>query len=125
MHKTQQPNGSEFFNSLVPYRLSDFSQFPEEDDESADEDDTLHEVPTIEHVNVNHHGGMNRIRSMPQNPRMVLSRTPVSPTSSISPRCINPSKAKTLVPQPPRSPPSLFLDKQEGLGLNAVLCGVT
>lgn len=38
-----------------------------------EEDDTLDEDPTIEHVNINHHGGVNRIRSMPQNPGVVLS----------------------------------------------------
>lgn len=38
-----------------------------------DEDETLDEDPTIEHININHHGGVNRIRSMPQNPGVVLT----------------------------------------------------
>lgn len=42
-------------------------------DEESDDEDNLDEDPVIEHVNVNHHGGVNRIRSMPQTPGVVAT----------------------------------------------------
>jgi ribosome assembly protein RRB1 len=43
------------------------------DDEHSDEDDDVEEDPTLEHCNVAHNGGVNRIRSMPQNPGIVAT----------------------------------------------------
>ena len=44
-----------------------------EDEDADDEDENLDEDPTIEHVNVNHMGGVNRIRNMPQHPGIVAT----------------------------------------------------
>jgi ribosome assembly protein RRB1 len=40
----------------------------EESEDEDDDDEGLDDDPTIEHLNVAHHGAVNRIRSMPQNP---------------------------------------------------------
>lgn len=61
-------------NKLTLLRLSDLnkihsSEKREEDDEDTDDDsdsDGEEEDPTLEHVNVTHPGGVNRVRSMPQ-----------------------------------------------------------
>lgn len=53
-----------------------FNYCSESDDESEDDeddDDGLDEDPTLEHVDVNHVGGVNRIRSMPQNPGVIAT----------------------------------------------------
>lgn len=62
-------------NKLTLLKLSDMhkthvaldSEGEEEDDDNLDED------PTIEHVNVPHVGGVNRVRSMPQNPGIIAT----------------------------------------------------
>lgn len=62
--------------SLALYSCNYYCPFViESDDEDSDEeeedDEGLDDDPTIEHVNVSHQGGINRIRSMPQNPGMI------------------------------------------------------
>jgi ribosome assembly protein RRB1 len=42
-------------------------------DEESEDDENLDEDPTIEHINVNHQGGVNRIRNMPQHAGMVAT----------------------------------------------------
>jgi ribosome assembly protein RRB1 len=44
-----------------------------DDDHSDDGDDNIDEDPTIEHCNIPHNGGVNRIRCMPQNPGIIGS----------------------------------------------------
>lgn len=43
----------------------------EDSEDEEDDDEGLDDDPTIEHVNVSHNGGINRIRSMPQNPGII------------------------------------------------------
>lgn len=45
------------------------------DDESGDDEDNnnLDDDPVLEHVNINHHGGVNRIRGMPQTAGIVAT----------------------------------------------------
>jgi ribosome assembly protein RRB1 len=45
----------------------------ENSDEEDDDDEGLDDDPTIEHINVNHAGGVNRVRSMPQKPGMIAT----------------------------------------------------
>lgn len=42
-------------------------------DEESEDDENLDEDPSIEHINVNHHGGVNRIRNLPQRPGVVAT----------------------------------------------------
>lgn len=42
-------------------------------DEESDDEENLDEDPVIEHINVNHYGGVNRIRTMPQTPGVVAT----------------------------------------------------
>jgi ribosome assembly protein RRB1 len=42
-------------------------------DSESENDENLDDDPIIEHINVNHHGGINRIRAMPQNPGVVAT----------------------------------------------------
>eukprot|EP01038_Epipyxis_sp_PR26KG_P007042 gene7042-9617_t len=66
-------------NKITLLKLSDLhkthvaadSEGEESDDE--DDDDNLDEDPTIDYVNVNHYGGINRIRCMPQLPGVVAT----------------------------------------------------
>ena len=64
-------------NCLTIMKLTELSKThqPAEDDESAeeDEDEDVEEDPVLEHVNIPHHGGVNRIRSMPQYPGIVAT----------------------------------------------------
>lgn len=48
------------------------------EDEEDDDDENLDEDPTIEHLNVDHYGGVNRIRAMPQKPGLVASMAETS-----------------------------------------------
>ena len=43
------------------------------DDEDDSEEDHLDEDPTIEHLEMPHYGGVNRIRGMPQSPGIVAT----------------------------------------------------
>lgn len=45
----------------------------EDSEDDEDDDEGLDDDPTIEHVNVNHQGGVNRIRSMPQNAGIIAT----------------------------------------------------
>ena len=38
----------------------------------SDEDENLDEDPSIEHINISHQGGVNRIRAMPQGSGVVI-----------------------------------------------------
>lgn len=64
-------------NKLTLLQMKDLHKTyvaPESDDENEDEednDDDLDEDPTIDHVNINHYGGVNRVRAMPQTPGIV------------------------------------------------------
>jgi ribosome assembly protein RRB1 len=67
-------------NKITLLKISDLNKTyvkAESDDENSDDeeddDEGLDDDPTIEHINVNHHGGVNRIRSMPQNPGVVAT----------------------------------------------------
>jgi ribosome assembly protein RRB1 len=65
-------------NKITLLKLSDLhkTHVKDSDDEASDDDDDddhLDEDPTIEHMNVNHVGGVNRIRSMPQSPGIIAT----------------------------------------------------
>ena len=68
-------------NKLTLLKLSDLRKTQvkdeddddEDDDDDNDDDDDDDEDPTLEHVNVAHPGGVNRIRSMQQAPGIVAS----------------------------------------------------
>jgi ribosome assembly protein RRB1 len=66
-------------NKLTLLQLKDLHKTyvaPESDDENdndEDNDDDLDEDPTIDHVNINHYGGVNRIRAMPQRAGVVAT----------------------------------------------------
>lgn len=67
-------------NKITLLKVSDLNKTyvkPESDDENSDDEDDddegLDDDPTIEHINVNHQGGVNRIRSMPQNPGIIAT----------------------------------------------------
>jgi ribosome assembly protein RRB1 len=42
-------------------------------DSESDDDENLDEDPSLEHININHHGGINRIRCMPQQTGIVAT----------------------------------------------------
>ncbi len=54
---------------------NDGSDDGEDDDESSDEEgqDETDDDPTLDHVNIPHRGGVNRVRSMPQRPGVVAT----------------------------------------------------
>lgn len=67
-------------NKITLLKVSDLNKTyvkPESDDENSDDEDDddegLDDDPTIEHINVNHQGGVNRIRSMPQSPGIIAT----------------------------------------------------
>jgi ribosome assembly protein RRB1 len=63
-------------NQLTLLQLSDLHKThvaADSDEESEDDDDHLDEDPTIEHVNIPHMGGVNRVRCLPQTPGLVAS----------------------------------------------------
>jgi ribosome assembly protein RRB1 len=62
-------------NKITLLKLSDLhkTQVEAESDEESDDDDDLDEDPVLEHVNIPHQGGVNRIRCMPQNPGVIAS----------------------------------------------------
>lgn len=68
-------------NKITLLKVSDLNKThvkAESDDENSDEeedddDEGLDDDPTIEHMNINHHGGVNRIRSMPQSPGVIAT----------------------------------------------------
>lgn len=63
-------------NKVTLLKLTDLHkthQNADSDDEASDAGDDLDEEPTLEHINVDHNGGINRIRSMPQAPGIVAS----------------------------------------------------
>jgi ribosome assembly protein RRB1 len=57
-------------NCLTLLKLSDLNKTQEggddDDDDDDDDDENVDDDPTLEHVNIPHHGGVNRIRCMPQ-----------------------------------------------------------
>jgi len=54
-------------------RLCFSSSNSDSDNESEEDDEDLDDDPTIEHVNIPHQGGVNRIRSCPHHPGLVVS----------------------------------------------------
>lgn len=64
-------------NKITLLKMSDIHKTQVSADSDGDEsdDDNLDEDPTIEHVNVNHNGGVNRIRAMPQSPGVIASQS--------------------------------------------------
>ena len=65
-------------NKITLIRLSDLHKTggvvgSDDDDDNAEDDDNVDEDPTIEHINIPHHGGINRIRSMPQAPGIIAT----------------------------------------------------
>lgn len=63
-------------NKITLMKLSDLHRShiqQDSDGENEEEDDDEDEDPTIEHLNIPHQGGVNRIRSMPQNPGIVAT----------------------------------------------------
>lgn len=61
-------------NKITLLKLSELhkTQTSESDDDSED-DEALDEEPVLEHVNIPHNGGVNRIRGMPQMPGIVAT----------------------------------------------------
>ena len=63
-------------NKLTLLKLSDLHKTHasnDSDEEDNEDDDNVDEDPTLEHINIPHYGGVNRIRSMPQNAGIVCS----------------------------------------------------
>lgn len=69
-------------NTITMLKLSDLHKtqtFDSEDERSDDEDDDqMDDDPIMEHVHINHQGGVNRIRSMPQQPGIVATMADTS-----------------------------------------------
>lgn len=60
-------------NKVTILKMSDLHKtFVDESDEES-EDENIEEDPTLEHVDIPHNGGVNRIRSMPQQPGIVAT----------------------------------------------------
>ena len=82
LHKTQQTNSDS------------------ENEENADADD-LDEDPVLEHINIPHQSGVNRVRSMPQNPGIIatMAENGQSHIYDLS------GMVNSLMTQSPRGPP--------------------
>lgn len=65
------------FIMICPSIESDEDNSDDEEDDDDDDDEGLDDDPTIEHINVNHMGGVNRIRSMPQSPGIIATMSDV------------------------------------------------
>eukprot|EP01040_Poterioochromonas_malhamensis_P005972 gene5972-6419_t len=75
-------------NKITLLQLKDLYKTYEQDDsdeesnedeyEESEDDENLDEDPSIEHVNVNHYGGVNRIRNLPQRSGVVASMADTS-----------------------------------------------
>jgi ribosome assembly protein RRB1 len=83
-------------------------------DESEDEDDHEDEDPTLEHINVNHMGGVNRIRSMPQEPGIVATMADTSKAHIFDlTRVVRSMMTKGPRVQPPNKPAYTFKGHRE------------
>lgn len=63
-------------NKLTILKLTDLHKtggFNVEEGEEDEDDDHIDEDPTIEHINIPHNGGVNRVRCLPQNPGIIAS----------------------------------------------------
>ena len=64
-------------NKITLLKLSDLHKtggvLDSDSDGEHDEEDHMDEDPTIEHINIPHNGGVNRIRSMPQNAGIIAT----------------------------------------------------
>lgn len=63
-------------NKITLIKLSDVGKTqksPDSDDSDDDDDDDDDDDPTLEHIDVSHPGGVNRLRCMPQNSGIVAS----------------------------------------------------
>lgn len=67
-------------NKLTLLKVSDIQKTQskadsdeESDDDDDDSDDNVDADPTLEHVNIPHMGGINRVRSMPQQPGIIAT----------------------------------------------------
>ncbi|KAG5189476.1 WD40-repeat-containing domain protein [Tribonema minus] len=67
-----QPNKIQVMKLADLHKTQKLSADDEEDQESDDEDDNDVE-PMLDHIDIAHNGGINRIRSMPQQPGVVAS----------------------------------------------------
>lgn len=103
LHKTYVAPGLIFNLYLFYFPLTYMSLLPPTDSESESEDDDaddLDEDPSIEHIDINHHGGVNRIRSMPQKPGVVAT---MSSDSNVNIYDLS-SLATSLMNKSPRGP---------------------
>ena len=93
---------------------SDSENDEEEEDEALDED------PTIEHLNIPHHGAVNRIRSMPQASGIIASMSDASTVNIYDVR----DSTRSLMHKgprvnPPNKPSYIFRGhKDEGYALD-------
>eukprot|EP01041_Mallomonas_annulata_P004460 gene4459-8883_t len=90
-------------NKLTLLKLSDMHKTQIKDDsedESDDEGDDLEDDPTIEHINVNHSGGINRVRVMPQSTGVVAS---MADSSAVHIYDLSAS-ARSMMQKGPRTP---------------------
>jgi ribosome assembly protein RRB1 len=60
-------------NKITLVKLSELHKTGGVIDSDDDDDDDVEEDPTIEHINIPHNGGINRIRSMPQSPGIIAT----------------------------------------------------
>lgn len=63
-------------NRLTLLKLSELHKThvsADSDGSGSDEDDNIDEDPSLDHINVPHMGGVNRVRSCPQNPGIIAS----------------------------------------------------
>lgn len=67
-------------NKITILKLSDLhkTQQVADSDSESDDEDNLDEDPTIEHANIAHKGGINRIRAMPQSPGIIATMADTS-----------------------------------------------
>jgi ribosome assembly protein RRB1 len=115
-------------NKITLLKLSDLHKTQtsggDDSDSESDDDDNLDEDPTIEHINVPHHGGVNRIRSMPQSPGIVAT---MADTSQAHIYDLS-AQLKSMLAKGPRAPPvtkpsfTFKGHKQEGFALDWSSC---
>jgi ribosome assembly protein RRB1 len=63
-------------NKITILKMSDLHKtggFDDNDNDSDDDEDHADEDPTLDHVNIQHNGGINRIRCMPQSPGIIAT----------------------------------------------------
>jgi ribosome assembly protein RRB1 len=90
-------------NKITLAKLSDLHRTGGvvESDEEEEDDDHMDDDPTIEHVNVPHHGGINRIRAMPQNSGIIATMADNAKANIFDVQAVYQSLSGGKGPRPP------------------------